>query len=211
VRGIAATLACFALVAALLAWSRWIARRRLASLGHVALACTCAAIATGMWTLADGMAGFEPLRPGLAVAQVRFDEVAPGRYRATLIRLPWGRVQLFELSGESWRMDARVLHWRGPAAQLGLKPVYRLERLESGRPDPGAAAASSYALASGAGMDVWTRARDARWSGYAEAAVTELPWTLMADGAELTIVVTPGGLAARPSNTEIPVVAPPRG
>lgn len=211
-RGIAVTLACFALVAALLAWSRWIARRRLASLGHVALTGACAVVATGLWMLADGLAGFEPLRPGLAVAQVRFDEVAPGRYRATLVRLPWGRVQLFELAGDSWRMDARVLRWRGLAAELGLKPAYRLDRLESGRPDAGAdaAAGSSYALASDAGIDVWSRARDPGWSRHAEAAVAGIPWMRMEDGAELMIVVTAEGLAARPSATEIPVLAPPR-
>jgi hypothetical protein len=211
VPGLAITLACFALVAALLAWSRWLARRRLASLGHVALAAACAAAATFLWTVAEGMAGFEPLRPGLAVAEIRLDELGPGRYRATLIRLPWGRVQLFELAGENWRLEARTLHWHGLAAGLGLEPAYRLERLESG-PATGDAADRSHALASDQGMDVWSRARaDARWSRYVEAAVAEVGWMAMKDGTEFTIIVTPEGLAAKPSGTKIPVVAPLRG
>ena len=210
-RGAAVTLACFALVAALLAWSRWLARRRLASFGHLVLAAACAAAAAFLWSVAGGMASYEPLRPGQAVADIRFDQVGPGRYRATLIRLPWGRVQLFEMTGENWRMEARTLHWHGLAADLGLKPAYRLERLESG-PAAGATADRSYALSSDEGMDVWTRARDAAgWSRYAEAAVADVPWKPMKDGAEFTIVVTSEGLVAQPSDTEIPVLAPPRG
>ncbi len=210
-RGTAVTLACFALVAALLAWSRWLARRRLASLGHVALAAACAAAAIFLWSAAGGMAGYEPLRPGHAIAEIRFDRVGPGRYRATLIRLPWGRVQLFEMTGESWRLEARTLRWHGRAADLGLKPVYRLERLECG-PAAGDNADRSYALASDQGMDVWTHVRSsAGWSRYAEAAVAEVPWNPMSDGAEFTVVVTPDGLLAQPSGTEIPVLPPPRG
>ncbi len=61
-------------------------------------------------------------------------------------------------------------------------------------------------------MDVWTRARDAAgWSRYAEAAVADVPWKPMKDGAEFTIVVTSEGMVAQPSTTEIPVLAPPRG
>ncbi len=208
-RGIAATLACFALVAALLAWSRWLARRRLASLGHVALAAACTAVAIFLWSAAAGMANYEPLRPGHAIAEIRFDQVGPGRYRATLIRLPWGRVQLFEMTGENWRLETRTLRWHGLASDLGLKPVYRLERLECG--PAGAAADRVYALSSDEGMDVWGSARgNAVWSPYAEATVAEVPWTPMKDGAEFTIVVTPEGLVAQPSGTEIPVLPPPR-
>jgi len=211
VRGIAVTLACFALVAALLAWSRWLARRRVASLGHVALAAACMASSVLLWSAAAGLASYEPLRPGHAIAEIRFDEVGPGRYRATLIRLPWGRVQIFELAGQNWRLEARTLHWRGLAADLGLNPSYRLERLESG-PADGTAADRSYALASDEGMDVWNRARaSAGLSKYAEPAVAEVPWTPMKDGAEFRVVVTHVGLVAQPSGTEIPVLPPPRG
>ncbi len=215
-RGTAVTLACFALVAALLAWSRWLARRRLPSLGHAALAVACAAAAACLWTAADGLASYEPLRSGMAVAEIHFDEAGPGHYRATLVRLPWGRVQVFELDGDSWRIEARTLDWRGLATDLGLQPAYRLERLESG---PGAGATGtgsdagrSYALARDAGVDVWTLVGGhPRWSRYAEARVTAVPWQPMADGARFSIVATADGLAARPASTEIPVVAPPRG
>ena len=38
VQGVAIVVTCFALVALLLAWSRWLARRRLAAAGHATMA-----------------------------------------------------------------------------------------------------------------------------------------------------------------------------
>jgi hypothetical protein len=210
VRGVAFTLACFALVAALLAWSRWLARRRAASLGHALMAIACAIVAALLWTAADGLANFEPLRPDMEIAQIRFDGTGSGHYRATLVRLPWGRAQVFEMDGERWRIEARTLRWQGLAVSLGLKSGYRLERLESG-PVAGGTEGRSYALATDAGLDVWTRLRgNARWSRYAEAGVAEAPWEPMKDGAEFIVVATAQGLETRPVGAEVPVLAPAR-
>ena len=93
-RGVAVTLAGFTLLASLLAWSRWLARRRLASLGHAVLAAACAALAAFLLVVTDGLESFSPVRPGMAIAELRFDDAGPGRYRATLVRLPEGRVQV---------------------------------------------------------------------------------------------------------------------
>jgi hypothetical protein len=43
-----------------------------------------------------------------------------------------GNEQRFEVRGDQWQLDVRLLHWRGPVAALGGAPLYRLERL-SGR------------------------------------------------------------------------------
>jgi hypothetical protein len=205
VRGVAVTLAGFALVAALLAWSRWLARRRLAALGHAVLAAACATLGAFLWAATDGLASFEPLRPGMEIAEIRFDDAGPGRYRATLVRLPGGRVQVFELAGERWRIEARTLEWRGPAASLGLQPACRLERLESapaGEAETAAPAAAgrSYALADDAGMDLWARVRrNPGWTGYAEARVAGTPWVPMHAGMEFTVVATGRELVAEPA------------
>jgi hypothetical protein len=201
-RGVAVTLACFALVALLLAWSRWLARRRLASLGHAALAAACVLLGALLWAATDSLASFQPLRPGLAIARIRFDEVGPGRYRATLVRLPQGRVQVFEMAGDSWRIEARTLVWHGLAADLGLQPACRLERLESGPASSVAsagAAGSSYALSDVVGMDVWSRVRGhPGWARYAEAGAADLPWQPIKDGQQFTVVMAGLDLAAEP-------------
>jgi hypothetical protein len=212
VRGVAATLACFALIAALLAWSRWLARRRLASLGHASLAAACLALATFLWVVAEGLASFSTLRPGVAIAELRFDEVGPGRYRATLVRLPDGRIQVFEMPGERWRVEARTLAWLGPAASLGMQPSYRLERFESGpvvEPTAQAAARPSYALAEDAGVDLWSQVRGNRlWARYARAEALETQWQPMSSGAEFSITALNGRLVVAPAEAANPVLAP---
>lgn len=211
-RGVAATLACFAFIAVLLAWSRWLARRRLASLGHAALAGACTALAVLLWVVTGDLASFDPIRPGLAIAELRFDEAGPGRYRATLIRLPEGRVQVFEMPGDRWRVEARTIDWLGPVASLGMRPSYRLERLESGAasgPSGSEAAGRSYALADVPGLDVWARVRASRFgSRYAEARTVAAPWQPMAGGAEFTVAVDGGRLLVEPAGDSAADLAP---
>ena len=43
-----------------------------------------------------------------------------------------GSEQVFDLAGDMWQLDVRLLKWADPLARLGLKPGYRLDRL-SGR------------------------------------------------------------------------------
>jgi len=215
VRGVAVTLAGFTLLASLLAWSRWLARRRLASLGHAVLAAACAALAAFLLVVTDGLESFSPVRPGMAIAELRFDDAGPGRYRATLVRLPEGRVQVFEMPGERWRIEARTLGWHGPAAGLGLQPAVRLERLESGPAAAGpaaqAAAGRSFALANAAGIDLWARVRGSPlWSRYAEAGVAEVPWQSMTSGAEFTVIANDRRLVVEPGGAGGPVLTPLR-
>jgi len=68
VHGAAVVVACFALVALLLAWSRWLAGRRLAAAGHVAMAIAAAAGSLLMWSVTAGLESYEPVPQGQPVA-----------------------------------------------------------------------------------------------------------------------------------------------
>ena len=129
--GVAVVVACFALVALLLAWSRWLAGRRLAAAGHVAMAIAAAAVALLMWSVTAGLESYEPVLRDQPIASLYVERTGPQRFRATLTRLPAGRVQVFELTGDQWRVEARTLDWHGLAAQIGLDRMYRLERLST--------------------------------------------------------------------------------
>jgi hypothetical protein len=148
------------------------------------------------------------------VAGLRFDAAGPGHYRATLVRLPGGRVQVFEMTGERWRIAARTLEWVGPAARLGLRPSYRLERLECGPADGTAGTATagrSYALSEAGGVDLWTWMRARRpGARYAVTGIAGSPWQPMANGAEFTVSVAGGQLAIEPADAAGPVLAPPQ-
>ena len=65
------------------------------------------------------------------VAEVQFRERAPQHFWV-YITLPHTRAMVFDLRGDEWQLDARILKWHGIAFLFGFDTVYRLDRL-SGR------------------------------------------------------------------------------
>lgn len=143
-------------------------------------------------------------REGLTpIATLRFAKTASQTFQAELIS-PTGESQGFELHGDQWQLDARLLRPKGWATRWWRAPYYRLERLsgryqrvedELGRPR------SAYALAPEARLDVgdWLERVPPNWRplqvGYGSAAF--LP---MADGAEYVVYIDGRGLSASASN-----------
>lgn len=177
-------LAGFALVTALLAWSRWLDGRRWAAGGNLLLAFVAISMVATLWPVAGDLATYQPLRPDQPVAEMFFEQAGARRFRATLTRLPSGRMQVFELEGDEWRLGARGLDWTPRAAALGLEPVYQLDMLEA-RPAPAeavtAAAPTRFTLHEARGSDLWARLdAGSRWSAAAQALTIEGPWQPMA-------------------------------
>jgi hypothetical protein len=176
-------LAGFAIVGALLAWSRGLAGRRWAAAGHLALATAATAIVAAGWPISRDLAALHALRPNQAVAELFFEQVGAQRFRATLTRLPSGRMQVFELEGDEWRLTARGLDWTPRFAALGLGPLYQLERLEarlatsSDEPaDP-----TRFILHPAGDTDLWSRLGEgSRWSAAARPLTLDGPWQPMA-------------------------------
>lgn len=172
-------LAGFALVAALLAWSRWLAGRRWAAAGHLAIATGAALIVAAGWPVSRDLAALNPLRPDQAVAELFLEQVGAQRFRATLTRLPSGRVQVFELDGDEWRLTARGLAWKPRVAALGLEPGYQLERLEARLAGVGDAPAhpTRFILHPVRDVDLWSRlAAGSRWSAAVRPLALAGPW-----------------------------------
>ena len=112
----------------------------------------------------------------------------------------------FELRGDEWQIDARVLKWRAVGSLLGFDTVYRLERL-SGRYGDITQERSSprtvYTLAEDPGLDFWTVLR--RYHNYvplADALYGSAAYVPMAEGAEYAVSVSTSGLVVRPGNDE---------
>ncbi len=189
--GVAVVVTCFALVALLLAWSRWLARRRLAAAGHVAMAIAAAAGALLMWSVTAGLESYEPVLQGQPIAGLYVERTGSQRFRATLTRLPAGRVQVFELTGDQWRLEARTLDWQGLAAQIGLDRMYRLERLSTRATRPLSSpetAGASFSLGTDAPNDLWARGRTSpAWMRHVRGGHADGPWRPLADATLFTI------------------------
>lgn len=193
-RGVLVVVAAFALVTALLAWSRWLAGRRRAALGQLTLAVVASAVVATAWPLTAHVAHYERRYADQPVAELFFQRTGANRYRATLTRLPAGRMQVVELVGDQWRLDVAALEWSAGAERLGATPRFRIERLAS-RLAAGAAAGdpvgSEHELGPAGGPLPWL-AGVGSWRDAPLLVVQRLqsPWQPLADGARFDVRLT---------------------
>ncbi len=139
-----------------------------------------------------------------AVAELTFQQIADHRYRVGLTQ-PNAAPRTFELQGDEWQLDARVVKWRGAATLLGLDPLYRLERLSGRYHDLQQERQQSntiHALAKRARIDFWEMARrHGDWLPWIDATFGSATYMPMADNAAYQVKLTNTGLLARPGNS----------
>jgi hypothetical protein len=207
-------LAVMGAVTLLLALSRGLAGRRLASAGHGLLGSALIGLAALIWPVAANLGTYQSWRPGTAVAQVFCERTGPRSHRITLTRWPGGHMQVFEVAGDEWRLDTRRLDWQGMVVDLGARPLYRLDRLSTryvSAAGPGAAAPSSYPLSDEIGEDVWARARTgSQWSRHALAGHAFSPWLALAPRARYELWFSATGLQVRAANEAAASALQPR-
>lgn len=200
VRPVLVFLAGFALIVALLAWSRWLAGRRWAAAGHLLLAGLLGVTVALGWPLARYVETFEVRVPERPVAEVFFERVGPGRFRVAVTRVPAGRMQVVELAGDEWRLDLSSLDWSDSTVHLGSQPRYRIEAIVS-RPapaaTPGLALGVTARLTRGDERAPWLAGLGAS-RGKPLVATRPLsgPWLPMTDGARFDIRMTAAGAVA---------------
>jgi len=126
------------------------------------------------------------------------------RQFAVSVQTPGGQPRHYQVRGDEWQIDARVLKWRALGTVLGFDTVYRLERL-SGRYGDVQSERSSprtvYELATDPGVDLWSVARRyPRYLPFADALYGSAAYVPMAEGAEYVVSVSASGLVVRPAN-----------
>ncbi len=160
-------------------------------------AVVCALIASDIYS-------YKQLLSEKSIATLSFERLAEQKYRAVLVN-DKGHEQRFDLSGDQWQLDARIVKWNGFMAGMGIKPVYRLDRL-SGRyyslDSERNAERSVYALdKSELGVDVWhwlhTYTPELPWVDAVYGSAAFVP---MEDGALYEVTLSHTGLLARPLN-----------
>ena len=137
------------------------------------------------------------------VSKIEFHRTGTDEYQARVM-IEGEPDRLFELRGNEWQMDARLVSWKPPATILGLDPIYRLERI-SGRFTDIARERSErrtvHELSPPQLMDVWYVAR--RFPALApgiDAYYGSATYVPMADGARFEVSLSRNGLIARPVN-----------
>jgi hypothetical protein len=178
---------------------------RVACTLHGLAAVACLALAAGVALVGVDLASYRRLTHEEPVAEVRFRQQGDRRYAAEVLR-PDGAREAFDLAGDEWQLDARVLKWHGAATVLGLDSGFRLDRIGGRYRDIAqerSAPRTVFELARPRGLDVWDLARRFHavlpWLDALYGSATYLP---MADGAHYAVSISSTGLLARPLNRE---------
>lgn len=172
--------------------------------GTVAIASVVLAIVLA--ALGFDLRAYDALVPGQKIAKITFFELKKQTFVAELSYVDGlNSAQSFEIYGDQWQLDARILAWAPAVSKLGLTPIYRLSRL-SGRYLTLEQARSSQRSVfdvgpANKGIDVWPYLH--RWREslpYMLPQYGSATFMPMGNQASFDIVLTDNGLAAQPSN-----------
>lgn len=138
------------------------------------------------------------------IATLAFSKIDDKQFNVNLVDQA-GNEQRYQLSGDLWRLDARVLKWFDAAARAGVKPGYRLDRL-SGRyialSDEQKLPHTAIDLNNEQSyFDMWSQLRAVnRYFSVIEAQDASANYLPMADGALYSVTIGAAGLVVQPLN-----------
>ncbi len=145
------------------------------------------------------------------VATIELHQKGPQLFDATVVEPPTADnpepvTRTYEVHGDEWRIEARVLKWKPWANVIGLDSQYRLDRFSGRYTDTqqeltGERSAYDIRPSRQSGVDLWPLARD--FSQYAPLVDTLYgsgAYMPMAEGARYEVRITQNGLIARPTN-----------
>lgn len=155
------------------------------------------------------MAGFDLLKYRALseqedLATVYIDQAGDQLFDVTIETPDHSRTH-YQVRGDQWQLDVRLLVWKGPFLALGADPLYRLDRL-SGRylslEQERTAERSVYALSDtdsfAAAFDIWSWLKN--YDLWLDADFGSAVYMPMGDGVIYDVYRTPRGIVARPAN-----------
>lgn len=168
--------------------------------GGLLLAAAAVLVALAAWD----MRGYQPLSAEQPLGTLSFKALGEKHFAVTLADTRGGE-RHFELNGDMWQLDVRVLKWANALARIGFKPGYRLDRL-SGRylslEDEQTLPRSVIGLREDQPLvDTWSWLHKINQSfSLIDASYGSATYLPMADGAMFSVDMGATGLVARPLN-----------
>jgi hypothetical protein len=165
---------------------------------------TLIAVAAVVGLAAWDLYSYKQIMSEQRVCSVSFKMLDEQHYIATLTDND-GQAKQYDLRGDQWQIDARIVKWNGMVARWGIKPAYRLDRI-SGRyfdleKETSAARTAHAITASPAGLDIWLLLnKQANWISAVDAIYGSATYLPMKDGANFEVTLSNTGLVARPIN-----------
>lgn len=140
------------------------------------------------------------------ILTISFQKQKDQHFKSTVSYIEEGIENHYELFGEQWQIDARVIRWRGLFALFGTKPGYRLDRL-SGRyyslEDERRKKRSVHQLVqSKSGLDMWQWVQEnGLFIPVFDAVYGSATYLPMEDGAIYQVSLSASGLVSTPLNS----------
>lgn len=143
---------------------------------------------------------YKQLLSEVPIATISMYELEPQKFDVTL-NSTTGEEWRYEIQGDQWQLDARLLTWVGPIAAMGKKPLYRLDRI-SGRylslEQARTATQSVYGVEQSSVIDVWSVLQSIpSWIDTNYGSAVFMP---MENGAVYAVHLTAKGMNVRPVN-----------
>ena len=166
----------------------------------------CLVLGIGLMLAGIDFMSYKRLSVDKPILTISFERLGEQYFQATLLDIERGGESSFEIHGEQWQVDARIIRWEGLMQTFGARPGYRLDRL-SGRyyslEDERRKQRSVHQLvASRHGLDMWKWVQEhGHYIPLVDAVYGSATFLPMEDGAIFEISLSASGLAARPMNT----------
>ena len=161
------------------------------------------AVAVGAALVAMNLYTYARLTHEQEAARVSIRQLGERQYVVS-VQTRKGPARHFQLQGDEWQIDARVLKWGALGSLLGFDTVYRFERLSGRYADitqERGATRTVHSLAEDPGLDLWSLLRKHhQYVPLADALYGSAVYVPMAEGAEYTVTVSTSGLVVRPGN-----------
>ncbi|MEA3174887.1 MAG: hypothetical protein QOF42_2298 [Gammaproteobacteria bacterium] len=178
-------------------------RRVMGGMAHGATALILFLLAAVAVLIGSNLKTYQRLSYEQPAGELQLSRTGERQFNAVL-SYPSGERANFELRGDEWQVDARVLKWRAFANLIGFDTAYRLERIGgrySNIEDERAQPRSVYALNTAGRVDPWELIhRYHSWVPWMDALYGSATYLPMSDGALYEIKVSQSGLVARPLN-----------
>jgi hypothetical protein len=151
-------------------------------------------------TLTAGLQGYRALTREELAAVVTTRPTGPQRFEARFV-FPDGRDRRFQLSGDQFVVEARILKWHPWANWLGLHTAYELDRV-TGRyrslEDERAAPRSVFPLGDPRRIDLFEWRQRLPWlAPFVDAEYGSATFTEVGEGARFEVRVSTTGLLVR--------------
>tara|TARA_Y100000588_G_C13933118_1_gene786657 strand:+ start:77 stop:796 length:720 start_codon:yes stop_codon:yes gene_type:complete len=200
---ICALLCTIALVITYLGLKKFKQRRALSGCSRLLAGAATLVIALSLGAAGASIHTYQRLSYEQDLAEISFRKLEEQQFEVSLSLESTDVTRHFQLAGDEWQLDARVIKFHGLANLIGFNAVYRLERL-SGRywdiADELSAQRTVHSLAkSPTKLDLWTLALRYPIPGV-DALYGSATYLPMRDGAQFRVRLTQSGLVARPSN-----------